>query len=635
MIADSEEDWASLLSRAGLAELLRSKAAPKQAEEGGTPVIRILVDLAADAGQARRVEALIDALLACGPARIEIAASADSSTKVAANRDVYALSDIAGYRYHSEGGNEYDIIDLADDQRADIFPAGSVLHGTPGSGAWIDADIRIVYATARFDGLDGFGGALNTLICALPKADKDLHYRLRRDAGEVVAALLDATPPDLTLLEWIDPQRSVDSVIRVVGSSPLLVDMAAALKFGLDPFALPVLAQVARVRPPPVDFILDGDLTALAMHSVPSAIERKGRASQGASEALARLAQGWTRRLDPTAFPVLRTLDAQALRVLAPSDATVGRGLQPTIAAALGAAAHGLEAWQTLFAKDTLVQRTVTLDIDPGAVPETEYARMLDELESLAPIARAAPERADGLRWRKWDRAVLFAFERTLPIPFDHFVAAVDVSRAISFMNDYLGGVIVAASFDDQGRPIRQAERNLYLPQPNYLALYGGKPIDVSKIEVVSYAADEHRLTWKTLNSSNGSAEADDGFVSFARSDFGTQVTIVGKQLFTLPPVWQMFDLSLWPAVEEPLTTMAYHTFFDRTLNNFEALVEGRDVRLGRDPDVDSAHPSVAIEETLARLAQRASPFVEKLKPKTARPAPADADGFVHVVPGA
>ena len=68
------------------------------------------------------------------------------------------------------------------------------------------------------------------------------------------------------------------------------------------------------------------------------------------------------------------------------------------------------------------------------------------------------------------------------------------------------------------GRPVRQAERNIYLPQPNYLVLYQGKPIDVSKLEVVEYAADRHRLYWKTIGSENGSATYDDGIATFERT---------------------------------------------------------------------------------------------------------------------
>ena len=93
----------------------------------------------------------------------------------------------------------------------------------------------------------------------------------------------------------------------------------------------------------------------------------------------------------------------------------------------------------------------------------------------------------------------MFHYTRTLPIDFDTFVRRVDIARTIQFMNDYLGGVVVPLAHDASGRPVRQAERNIYLPQPNYLALYQGKPIDVSKLEVVEYEADRHRLYWKTI----------------------------------------------------------------------------------------------------------------------------------------
>ena len=112
---------------------------------------------------------------------------------------------------------------------------------------------------------------------------------------------------------------------------------------------------------------------------------------------------------------------------------------------------------------------------------------------------------------------------------------------------------------------MRQAERNIYLPQPNYLVLYQGKPIDVSKLEVVEYAAERHRLFWKTIGSENGSASYDDGIATFERTAEGTRVTIVGRQQFTLPLFWQVFDLDLLPDLKSMLVTHAYQTFFDRT----------------------------------------------------------------------
>ena len=147
------------------------------------------------------------------------------------------------------------------------------------------------------------------------------------------------------------------------------------------------------------------------------------------------------------------------------------------------------------------------------------------------------------------------------------------------------------STHDSVGRPVRQAERNIYLPQPNYLVLYQGKPIDVSKLEVVEYGDDRHRLYWKTVGSENGSATYDDGIATFERTGESTCITIIGRQLFTLPLFWQVFDLDLVPDLKAVLVTHAYRTFFDRTLANFEALVEGRDIRLGRPVDEPATRP--------------------------------------------
>lgn len=614
---------AALLDRAGLSTVLA--AADPSAD------ILVLVDLASsdpdDPRGRRTVESLIDAVLDRVPAaRVRVAASGDSSGLVAGNRDVYALADILGYRYVTDAGHEYDIVDLGEEEQEGCFPLGSALHGTPASAAWAGADVRIIYAEVRTEGSDGFAAALDTLIAALPKGDKDLHYRLRRDPGEVAAALLATQPPDIVLAER-HPNRGTAGFM-VAGRSPLLVDMAAALKSGLDPLDLPTPARVAALLPPPQGYGFEGDLAPVAEADPPTT----PAAAAAGYEPLARLSRDLARPLDTEMFPLLRPLDSQLARLLGRRGSTVGLG--PFVDAAVAMAAQAAEAWQTLFAKDRLVRRTVSLDLDPATIPAAAFEAMVEELDALAPIAAAAPERATGLRWRKWDRAVLFAYEQVLSIPFDRFVSAVDVSRAISFMNDYLGGVIVPVTSDDQGRPLRQVERNLYLPQPNYLALYGGRPIDVSKIEFARYDADEHRLYWKTRHSANGSAEADDGIVSFSRVDGGTRVTITGKQRFTLPLVWQMVDLARWPAIEAPLTTMAYVTFFDRTLSNFEALVEGRDVSLGRAADEDTAHPSIALEAGLARLAERAEPLLARFRPGPSPVRDADADGFVHVVPG-
>ncbi len=157
------------------------------------------------------------------------------------------------------------------------------------------------------------------------------------------------------------------------------------------------------------------------------------------------------------------------------------------------------------------------------------------------------------------------------------------MAAGISLMADYVGGRRVTVPGGARGAT-RQAERNLYLPQPNYLAASGGEPIDVCKVELVERSPERHRLTWRTLHSPNGSAVFDDGSLTFTRSDAGTLVRVRGRQLFTLPPSWAGVDLGAIPEVRGPLLEEAYRRFFTTTFDNLEACFEGREFRIGRPP---------------------------------------------------
>jgi hypothetical protein len=371
-------------------------------------------------------------------------------------------------------------------------------------------------------------------------------------------------------------------------------------------------------------------------------VARSTQARAGAAT-LDRLVEPWLQRLDPEIFPLKNPLDARLNATLAEffadaGESPTGQWLLILANLLLGLVGQAVESYRTLFDKDELRHRAVPLGIDLSAVEDAAFDRLADELIQLEPIAAGAPQMSDGLRWRYVEDAVVFHYTRTLPIDFDMFVQRVDVARTIQFMNDYLGGVIVPLAHDSSGRPIRQAERNIYLPQPNYLVLYQGKPIDVSKFEIVEYCAGRHRLYWKTIASENNSATHDDGIATFERSAGGTSITIQGRQLFTLPLFWQVFDLNLVPDIKSVLVTHAYRTFFDRTLANFEALVEGRDIRLGRPVDEPSPASGEQLMQMLGRIGEIAAQLLQRVT-RLSPPARAeerretDADGFVHVRP--
>jgi hypothetical protein len=268
---------------------------------------------------------------------------------------------------------------------------------------------------------------------------------------------------------------------------------------------------------------------------------------------------------------------------------------QASLVALLGLAATlaaGAETWAATMDKARVERRVVSLGFDPGVHPDADYDGLPAELARVDAIIDRLPlsEDPDALRWCFVEGATLFEVRRLVPADFDAWVERVDVAEGISLMADYIGGrrVLVgdAVPADGEGDARqRQAERNLYLPQPNYLAAWGGEPIDVCKIELVERGPHRHRLLWRTVSSPNGSAVHDDGTLTFDRAGTaGTMVTIRGRQLFTLPTALDAVDLPSVPELHRPLLEEAYRRFFTSTFDNLEACFEGREHRIGRPP---------------------------------------------------
>ncbi|HEV3408695.1 MAG TPA: hypothetical protein VG095_00240, partial [Chthoniobacterales bacterium] len=215
-----------------------------------------------------------------------------------------------------------------------------------------------------------------------------------------------------------------------------------------------------------------------------------------------------------------------------------------------------------------------------------------------------SPPDSAGMRWRYIDGSVVFSMSQLVPVPFDRWRERVDIANSVSSMNDYIGGARVPVQRDALGLVTHQAERNIYLPQPNWMAFFGGDYIDVCKLEHIRYFDDSQRIYWQTISSPNGSADFDDGIVEFARAgEASTSVTIVARQKFRLPLFWQAVNMDLFPSIKNILVAHAYENYFRGTLRNFQAQFEGREHRIGRAPDSaepDKPLPSAA--ETLLAL---------------------------------
>jgi hypothetical protein len=303
------------------------------------------------------------------------------------------------------------------------------------------------------------------------------------------------------------------------------------------------------------------------------------------------------------------------------------------IASVMSAWAESLSAWRANFAKDDVPRIAAPLGFDPGRYPTADYRAIPSYLQAFSALLGAAQREEPWLRWCYFDGAVLFEVEREVNASFDEFVDRVDVAEGISIMADYLGGRRVVVERDNHNRPVRQAERNIYLPQPNYLAFWGGKTIDVCKIELVQYEAGRHRLYWKTVASPNDSAIYDDGVLTFADAgDDRTRITISGRQQFRLPLFWQVVDLDRYPAIKNELVTDAYRRFFAATFDNFEACFEGRRYRIGVEATASSR--GLPTEGLATYLDIGREWLAERAAPPARADFEVDENGFRHF-PGA
>jgi uncharacterized protein (DUF362 family) len=594
------------------------------------------------------VEALIDLLHDRAYGNVAVVASTDSSSAWAENRDVLSLAELLGYAFTTPAGRSYEIADLGEDLAPVAFPPGALLHGSSLSRAWADADVRLLFAKNRTDEVEGYALTLDSLIGVLPLADKDYFYRQRCDPGTLVLELLSSVPPHFALVDAVvsghgsggaRAPRPLDTHTIIASRSPVLADFVAGLKMGVDPSISRLTAAALRSGRLPPRYQLDGNLGVYAGWQPVNPIALDAVRRRHAWVAVSRTLSPWLQQIDAASFPHKQPADAQIHEAVASRFADLdGDGgalaLYALVNYALGWLFDGVNGYQMLHDKDRVRRRHVPLGFDPAAYAPADYEGILPELLQLRETLRDQPFDNNGLRWRYVNEAVIFEISYLFPVPFEEFVAAIDVARTIQFMNDYLGGVVVPVAHDALGRVTHQAERNLYLPQPNYLVLSQGAVIDVEKLEHVEYADGLHRMSWKTIRSENGSAQYDDGVVAFSREEASTRATIFGRQLFALPPFWKAVNLDLAPALKQELVTHAYTTFFLRTFANFEALLEGRPIAIGRAWPDETAEPLLA--ETLAAkiavLLERHGPLLSRAWRAVPRPDPlrVDALGFSH-----
>jgi uncharacterized protein (DUF362 family) len=525
------------------------------------------------------------------------------------NRDVSVLAELVGYHFITKHGHPYDVVDLSEETVDAGFPPESVLRGTGLAKQWMNAQFRINFAKNKTHEEFGYALCVYNLLGILPLRDKEYHYRHRLKRWDVCADVLKQTPVHFNIIdafvsndgsEGTRAAHPLETRTIIASPSALLADWAASLKMQIDPYISQINAKALRDIGLPKRYEILGDLSPYqGWKNIPPILLESVR-KRSESPGMSRTVKPWFQSVNKELFPFKDIfndqINALAMKYLANLDSNALAfwgmvGVNYTI----GWIHSSLEAFETMYSKERLRWKDAPLDINLADYSASDYEAVLDYMAPLQKIISQTPAEPNGLRWRYLDGSVLFEFSRLIHAPFRDFVARVDISKAVQSMNDYIGGACVPVKRDRAGRIIYQAERNIYLPQPNWMVLFGGKVIDVGKLEFVQYKQREQKISWRTLKSNNGSAEFDDGIVMFARENANqTRVTIVARQKFTLPLFWQVVNMDLSPKIKDFLVVDAYNRYFTQTIANFEAQYQGRDCRIGKPWAIESESTSAA-----------------------------------------
>ncbi len=579
------------------------------------------------------VEYLIDRLHAHNYTNVTVAESRNGFDRWLENRDVQILADLLGYQFVTPKGNTYEVVDLAEDLVPGPFQRDSILRGTPLPRIWNEAHFRIIFAKNKTDDENGYYLCLDNLISVLPLRDKDYHYKHRLNRSHVLVELLKHTKVDFCIVDACISNhgnagsrvaRPLETRTLIAGHHLLLTDHIAALKMGVSPDTSESHAEAVRQLGIPEPHRVDGDLTPYSNWVNVHPMVLHSTREREAWPEMSQLLQPWLQLIDHEAFPFKDPVHERLNRVLSHYLAGIDENITVfwTVVGfnyLLGTLHRAVKPLEVIYWKDAHRHEEVGLNIQAEDYTRKDYEAIAAYLEPLEEQVLALTPDSNGLRWiYHKDGSVLFEFSRIIPVGYDDFVRRVDVTKTIQYMNDYIGGSILQIQRDGHGRVTHQIERNLYLPQPNYLALYQGKNIDVSKLEWVRYSAREQKMFWKTVKSENGSAKFDDGTVRFVRLENGeTQVTIFGRQQFTLPWFWEVINLDNYPALKHVLVTHAYTTFFTQTMANLEAVYEGRDVRIGKawDPragESDAADDLSSPSHRIGAFLNAAQDFIQR-----------------------
>jgi hypothetical protein len=263
---------------------------------------------------------------------------------------------------------------------------------------------------------------------------------------------------------------------------------------------------------------------------------------------------------------------------------TVPTSFEPTAAARNGGRYNLFRAVQLMVAKPSILRRKPPVLLDLATYRSPDFVYDTSSLTAVWKQLEHVRPNKENMRWLYQD-AVLFYAEKDLDVPYDDFVAKVDIARAGMRFRDVLGITTEVLRTDEQGRTTLQLERIAALVQPNYTSFLGKDELDVYKLEFIEYGPDEQRNSMRTVNSANSSAICDDGYLAFVRVNGKVRITFLACQHFPSPRLMALLRMDRIKWLKNMLTRSAYKIFTNTTWDNLIATYEGREFRVGRATD--------------------------------------------------
>jgi uncharacterized protein (DUF362 family) len=572
------------------------------------------------------VEHLIDLLHDRGFRNVAVGDGRNDPDAWLHNRDPLVVPDLVGYRFATAKGRAYEVVDF---QSAFPAPDPSARGSfTPISRHWSDASYRINFAKNKTHEDCVFALCVHNLAGVAATKHANGAPR-RRVAPDDCLEVLRRAPPSFNIIDAFTSchggaghraPRPMETHAFIASADTLLTDWAGAAKMGVDPYASPVNAASLRNIGLPAHYEIDGDLAPYPLwRNVHPLIAYSARL-RNRSDGLGQIAAAWFQSVDRERFPLKDFYNDRINSFVSPLMTQLDDNSRSFWAVVLinyiiAGIDSAILAQYTMFSKNRLRRRSAPLTLDPAAYDRADYEAIPDYLRPYEQLLESFSANRMGLRWRHVDGSILFTCSHVFPIPYESFTSAVDITRAIQYMNDYVGGATVTVRRDSRRRIVHQAERNLYLQQPNWMVVFGGEIIDVEKLETISYRKDRQTICWRTVRSPNDSARYDDGSVSFIRTGAGqTTVRIFARQQFALPLFFRVFDVDMAPGIRDPIIESAYATFFTGTIANLQAAYDGRDFRIGQDVGEASDAEQAGKHDLPRYLATAAAAIAELLR---------------------